>query len=260
MRFQGDFNWEYSLEIRSDGLTVEYRLHYEGLSGARNPGDVRIVMDADTSRMRGPGTDDECVIFPTDLDLSPVVLTQDNLFDPGAIDDLLVPVQVEPVAGINTIRYSVRTDRLGEWRNVELELWRDESTGAVLRSELRAAGLDPYYDAGEGLFGSDFRVEQVGPQRIEPVAGCEIDLPLPADAARLVRLPELIGFDSGAAPADVSAFYQASLAEAGWAPVAEPQLGDGAILLIYNRGELTLEVNIEADGEGSHVELIQSTE
>jgi hypothetical protein len=260
MHFQGDFVWEYVLETRSDGVAVEYRLHYEGLEAARSPGDVRLVVEADSSRMRGPGTDDECVLFPSDLDLSPVLIRQDDVLEPAAIGSRVEPAQIEPVAGINTIRYAAQADTAGGWRNVELEFWRDESTGAVLRSRLRAAGPDPYFDAGEGLLVTEFRVQQVGPQRIEPVAGCEIDLPLPADAGRLIRLPGLIGFDSPAAPEAISAFYQAALAPAGWAPAAEPQSAEGVILLVYQRGGALLEINIEAGEEGSRVELITGTE
>jgi hypothetical protein len=114
--------------------------------------------------------------------------------------------------------------------------------------------------AGEGLLLSQFHVEQVGPQTIEPITGCDIDLPLPAGATRIIKLPELVGFDSAGAPQDISAFYQAALAEGGWAPAGEPQLGDGVILLTYGRDGQSLEINIEAKNGGARVELISSTE
>jgi hypothetical protein len=260
MEFHGVFNWSYHLETRTDGRAVEYRLHLEGLSPARNPGDVRLVVEGGTSRMRGPGTDDECVLFPSEFKLGPIFLTPDDLVDPNRIGELLVPLKIESVTGADTIHYTVRAESLDEWHDLEMEIWRDESAGAVLRSELSAAGPDPYFNAGWGTLSAQFLVNQVGPQTIDPIAGCEIDLPLPADATRLVKLPGLVGFDSTAAPQETSAFYQAELAGIGWAPVAEPQVSGSVILLSYRRDKQMLEINIESSDRGAHVELLLSTE
>jgi hypothetical protein len=256
IRFEGNITWAYDLEIRSDGSAVEYRLHLDGLSPLQNPGDVRLVMQAGHSQMRGPGTDDECVLFPSDLPQGPRFLGPDELAAPGSLSDLLEPVGIEPVAGQDTIHYTVRAATLGEWREVQVDLWRDESNGAVLRHEMLAAGRDPYFAAGEGSLTSQFLVGQVGPQAIEPVAGCEIDLPLPADSTRLVKLPGLITFDSASTPEQLSAFYQAQLPASQWVPAVAPEASGGVFVLSYLRAAETLEINIEPLPAGARVELL----
>ncbi len=256
MSFAGAFDWSYYLETRTDGHAVEYRLHLEGLSAARNPGDVRVVMEDDTTRMRGPGTDDECVQFPSDLDLGPVFLTPDDLINPEGFSEPLVSVGTETVARVETIHYVLRQVSLDDWRGLEVDLWLDETSGAVLRYDLRATGPDPLFDAGDGVLSGRFLLNEVGPQTIEPIAGCESDLPLLPDATRLVRLPGLIAFESAATAADATAFYQVELVKVGWEPLVQPQVGIDAILLSYRRGGQTLEINIETGDEGVHIELL----
>jgi hypothetical protein len=116
------------------------------------------------------------------------------------------------------------------------------------------------FDAGEGVLSGRFVVDDIGPQTIEPISGCETDLPLPPDATRLVKMPGLIAFESTATPDEIVAFYQAALAEAGWVPTAGPETGVDAILLSYRHGEQTLDINIESRETGVHVELLLGEE
>ena len=83
-----------------------------------------------------------------------------------------------------------------------------------------------------------------------------IDLPLPPDATRLVRLPGLIAFDSRTGPAEIVAFYQVALAEAGWEAAREPQIDADTAILSYSRNGRTLEVEAEATTDGAHVEML----
>lgn len=256
IRFTGASEWTYHLETRTDGDLVEYSLHMEGVDVAHNPGDLRVVIENEVARMRGPGTDDECLQFPSDLALGPSFLTPDDLVDPEELREPLVQVGRETIAGAESSHYTLHQPSLGDWSDVEVDLWLGEATGAVLRYDLRATGTDPLFDAGEGVLSGQFRVTDVGPQTIDPVAGCEIDLPLPADAARLVKLPGLLAFESASTPDQTVAFYQAALAEAGWEPLAEPEVGVAAILLSYHRGRQTLQINVEPGNGGAHVELL----
>ena len=256
LSFEGSYNWRYHLETRTDGQAVEYRLHLEGLNSTRNPGDVRMVMQEDISRMRGAGTEDECVQFPSDLDLGQIFITPDNLIVPGGLTGPLKPLQQDTVALVQTTHYTLRQANLDPWRDLTVDIWRHEATGAALRYDLRAEGPDPLFDAGEGVLVGQFLVNEVGPQTIEPIAGCDIDLPLPRDAARLTKLPGLIALDSAATVSETAAFYQAELPGRGWEPVAEPQASGDAILLSYRQGAQTLDVNIEASAEGVHVALL----
>lgn len=260
MCFEGAFNWAYHLETRTDEDTVEYYLHLEGLNASRNPGDVRVVMTGDTTRMRGPGTGDECVQFPSDLDLGMAFLTPDDLVAPEALQEPLIALGAETIAGIKTTHYTLHQVSFDDWHDMEMDLWLDDVTGAVLRYDLHAAGPDPLFDAGEGVLSGKFLVNDVGPQTIEPITGCEIDLPLPPDATRLIRLPGLIAFESATTPTEIADFYQTALAETEWELLAEPQVGDDVVLLSYRRGEQMLEINVEASDKGVHVELLLSGE
>jgi hypothetical protein len=256
LSFEGTFRWGYHLETRANGRVVEYRLHLEGLEASRNPGDVRLVAQEGITRMHGPGTEDACVQFPSDLDLGPIFLTPDNLIDPDQLREPLAAVKLETVADLEAIQYTLRQASLDKWRDLTIALWRNEATGATLRYNLRAVGPDPLFGAGEGVLSGGFLVREVGPQLIEPIPGCDIDLPLPGGAARLIRLPELIAFDSAATAAETAAFYQAELAGTGWEPVAEPQMSDEAIVLSYQQDTRRLDINIETSVEGVHVELL----
>lgn len=258
--FEGAIMWRYHLETRTDGRAVEYGLHLDGLDASRNPGDVRLVAQDAINRMRGPGTDDECVQFPSELDLGPIFLTPDSLFAPDQLSEPLVAVQPETIAGTETIHYTLRQASLGKWRDLIIGLWRNESTGATLRYDLRATGADPLFEAGEGVLTGRFLVNEVGTQTIEPISGCEINLPLPNGATHLVRLPGLISFDSATAAAETAAFYQAELAKTGWEPVAEPQASGDAVVLSYRQGAQRLDINIEAKAGGVHVELLLTGE
>jgi hypothetical protein len=102
-----------------------------------------------------------------------------------------------------------------------------------------------------------FRVEELGPQTIEPITGCEIDLPVPTDARRLVRLPGLVAFDSPSEPATLVAFFQSQLPAAGWSAAAEPQSTRSSTVLSFVQAGQGLEVNIEAASTGAHVELLR---
>jgi len=252
IRFAGDYEWVYELETRTDGQAVEYNLHLEGVSDTRNPGDVRAVIEGDTGRMRGPGTGDECLQFPSDLDLGLSFLSPDDLIEPQSLQEPPTALGSETIAGVEAVHYTLSQASLEHWHDLEMDLWRDEASGAVLRYDLSVAGPDPLFDAGEGRLSWQFLVDEIGPQVIEPVAGCEVNLPLPPDAARLVKLPGLIAFESSSPPSEIVLFYQTELAEAGWEPLTEPQAGADATLLSYRSDTQTLEINIEARGDGAY--------
>lgn len=258
MSFEGDFEWVYHLETRTDGTVVEHRLHLEGLSAAHNPGDVRIVVEGDVIRMRGPGTDDECWQFPIDFEADLGLLTPDDLIPPAGFEEPLASLGTEPIAGIETLHYALSQGSLDDWRYVEVGLWLDQDTGAALRYDLNAAGPDPLFDAGQGVLTLRFLVSQVDRQTIEPIAGCEVELPFPADATDLVRLPGLIAFASPSSATEVITFYVRAMAEAGWEPLGQPESVPDGVLLSYHRDERTLQINIETTDEGAQVELLLS--
>jgi hypothetical protein len=255
MHFEGTYRWGYRLESCTDGSAMAYYLHIEGVSTPQNLGDIRVVVEGDVARMRGPATDDACVQFPSDFNLGRSFLSPDDLIPPQDLSALRA-LGVEAVARREATHYTLRQPELAGWRDVEIDVWRDNETGVTLRYNLQLAGSDPLFDAGDGLLSGQFAVDDIGPQTIEPIAGCEIDLPLPSDAARLVRMPGLIAFESTATSDATVAFYQAALAQAGWESIAEPEAGIDAVVLSYRRDGQTLDVNIEVREAGVYVELL----
>jgi hypothetical protein len=258
IRFEGTYAWSYYLESHANGGVTAYDLHIEGVEASQNPGDIRVVLESDVVRMRGPATDDACIQFPSDLNLGRSFLSPDDLIPHQEIEAALRPVGTETIDGREATHYTLRQPSLADWQDVEIDIWKDTTNGATLRYDLRAVGSDPLFDAGEGALSGRFVVRDTGPQTIEPIAGCAIDLPLPPDAARLVRMPGLVAFESAATSDEAFAFYQAALAEAGWEPLAELEAGVDAILLSYRRADETLNINIEIRGTGVYVELLLS--
>jgi hypothetical protein len=197
------------------------------------------------------------VQFPAGLNLGPSFLMPDDLIAPEQLSGALGRVGTETLEGRAAERLALRQPSLGAWREVQIEVWRDPASGAVLGYDLLASGPDPLADGGEGVLAGRFRVTEVGPQVIEPVGGCAIDLPLPADAQGLVRLPGLVAFDTPAGAEAAAAFYRGALPALGWQALAEAQGADGALVLSYQRGAATLDVHIEPGRAGARVELLQ---
>ena len=257
LRFEGDFVWRYQLESRTDQSVAEHNLHLEGVDAAVNPGDVRVVVADGTVRMRGPGTDDECIQFPGDVELGLAFLTPDDIIDPHLFAQSMIPASQDTIAGAEAIRYALRLASLNEWQNVALEVWLDRSTGAVLRYDLHASGPDPLFEAGQGTVSGQFLVREIGRQVITPIEGCDIELPLPADVAQLAKLPGgLVVFESLASVPELTRFYQDGLAEQGWEASSGPQMTGEVVLLTYRRGGETLDIRIEPRERGVQVQML----
>jgi hypothetical protein len=260
LRFDGTYSWRYRLETAVDGQVTEQQLHLEGLSEALDPGDIRAVLDPDRVSMRGPGTDDQCLSFPADPDASLSFLTPDDLFEPSAFDASLVTVGTGEVAGREATQYALSQTILDGWTDIDVHIWLDEITGAVLRYELSAQGDDPLFDAGSGLISGEFVVRDIGSQDIDPIPGCEIELPLPPEADRVTKLPGLISFEADVSSASMIVFYEVALPDEGWEELAEPQIGTDGTLLSYGRGDERLDISIEARADAIRVELWVSTQ
>lgn len=255
LRYESGSSWTYRLDIRHDGEATEYSLHIEGLPPSQNPGDVRLVTAGGVSTMRGPGTEDTCVRFPDELSLGPVFLTPDDLLPPNQLAGALTRVGSGTVAGRAATHYRMAVDGPEGWQDVQVEVWRDETNDATLRYDLQAQAPDPLFDTGSGSLTARYVVNEVGPQQIEPIAGCEIELPIPEEGMGVVKLPGLVAFEIAATREAMVDFYQSGLASAGWQPAADPLAGAGATVLSYAREGELLEVHIEESGRGVTVEL-----
>ena len=99
---------------------------------------------------------------------------------------------------------------------VRITVWIDQESEAILQIEFSARGQDPLFSAGDGEITGKFIIEEIGPQEIVPIEGCEIDIPLPEDAYDLLIFPGLIAFKTSLGPVMLDRFYQGELLPEGW--------------------------------------------
>jgi hypothetical protein len=258
LSFDCDDPWSYSIRTRASDSAVEHSLHIDGVSDARNPGDVRMVTEGGVSRMRGPGTDEECLLFPDAMNVNLSLLTPDDVLMPSAFHEPLVAIGQEAVAGRSTTHYAMLQDELDGWQDIQVGLWIDDETGSVLRYDLVASGWDPFFGAGYGRIEGSYRVESLEPQKVEPIAGCQIDYPLPDQVEGLVKLPGVVAFETALTVEDTVAFYRQALAAAGWNSEQEEASGSGAVVLSYRREGESLDVTIRGTDNGTKVELLSN--
>lgn len=256
LAFEGERSWTYRVEHRQGDEAVERTLHIEGVSDARNPGDIRMVTREQESRMRGPGTDDQCLRFPASMEMNVTFLGPDDVMPPAEFREPLVPIGVEQVAGRESVHHALLQAELGRWEQVRLGLWLQSDSGALLRYDLAASGFDPYFGAGYGTIEGLYQVLELGPQQFEPIQGCEINLPLPPSVVGLVRLPGVIAFETSMSLDETVTYYRQALEQADWQPLSEEERGSGAVVISYRRGTERLDVTLRALAQGTRVELL----
>lgn len=256
LTFEGERLWSYHLETQASQEAYAFELSMDGLTAMQDPGDVRLVHSDGTNRMRGEGTDDECVQFPDSMDIGMLFLTPDEIFDPNMLDQPMVAFEEDEVAGQEAIHYSLQQSNLLTWQDISLDLWISVDDGATLRYDLSAIGPDPLFNGGEGHLVGQFSVVEIGDQAIAPIQGCQIDFPLPEDHTQLILLPDLLAFESELKPRALADWYQSTLDEAGWSPFAGRQTTDTGFQLSYQRGTESAQIKITATDAGSQVEII----
>jgi hypothetical protein len=187
-------------------------------------------------------------------------MSPEGLLPPEELETALHMIGDDVIAGRTTSHLSLRQPEFAGWQDVEVDVWKDVETGETLRYDLHLIGVDPLFDAGRGALSGQFVMDEIGPQTIEPITGCEINLPLPSNAVQIVSMPGLISFQSTSTTEEAVAFFERALTEEGWVATHEPETGVDAVLLSFRRKGQTLDINIETIEEGVHVELLLSTE
>ena len=254
--FEGDYTWLYTLVTRYDWELTEFTLHVEGVDAVNNPGDIRLLTDGETSWMTGPGADNECYKFPSDLDLGFSFLTPDSLLLPQKVTTLLSSVGKEEIAGIQTTHYLAETDTIGSFSDLRIDLWLSEEKTA-LQYTLQAASEDPLFDAGEGHLTAQFVVNEIASQEIELITGCEISFPLPGDAMQVVRFPQMVSYETSATPEYIVNYYQTFLLEEGWV-VNDPLIDtDKGFQMSFERGDDVVILILTVERESVKVQILE---
>lgn len=247
--------WTYRLSLHRSGEVREFVLHLEGVDPAKNPGDVRLVSDGITSRMRGEGTDDLCMQFPTDMLGAPKFLLPDDLIVPAELAGQLVSAAVEDMAGAQVLRQTADHAALTGWEDVQAEVLTSLQDGKVRQVSMNAQGADALFGSGKGALSAEYKLESTEPQQIEPIAGCEVDLPLTDDAASLIIMPGMVSYETALSMNDTVAFYTGALEEQGWLKYDTTKSSQDSSVMSYRRGEESLEITIRALASGCRVQL-----
>ena len=254
--FEGDYIWSYTLVTRYDWELTEYSLNVQGVDAANNPGDIRLVTDGKTSWMTGPGADNDCYKFPSDLDLGFSFLTPDSLLLPQKVTTLLSSKGKEEIAGIQTTHYLAEAEKLGAFSDLRINLWLSEEKVALLYT-LQANGGDPLFDAGEGRLTTKFEVNEIASQEIEMVTGCEINFPLPGDAVQVVRFPQMVSYETNTTPEYIINYYQTYLLGEGWV-VDDPLIDtDTGFQMSFGRGDEVVILILTVVGESVKVQILE---
>lgn len=257
IQFSGPTNWVYQLRTRTAGSLREGNLLLQGIDKSQNPGDVRIVTDQTTTWMIGPGTDNECVQFPSNQGMDPAMIYPETLVSGADLSGMLTLAGEEKVGNKTALHYSGAGLTVGAWQDARIDVWLEKASLALVRFNMQAAGEDSFFGTGPGTLKARYEVDSFDKPTIEPVAGCEIGAPLPETASGLVRLPGMASFETTDAVDAMAAFYQAALPPQGWAESEPPAQSEGSTILSYTRGAENLEIHLEGTVEGtSKVKLI----
>jgi hypothetical protein len=257
IQFNGPVNWTYRLKTRKLAGLSEYDLHIEGISGAQNPGDIRMVTDGETTWMKGPGTDNECIQFPNGAGMDPQYLSPEELFDAKKLNSQVKLLGEEPVNGVSAQHFQQKGGAFGPWKNAEIDIWAEKSSKMLMLFTFKAQGADPFFETGSGEVSAIFATSEAGSQPIALISGCEVPVPLPETVEMYVRLPGMVSFETPTSAADLQRFYQVALPQEEWSenePVAQ---GDNATVLSYRRGAEVVQIQILPwSKNGSKVQIL----
>jgi hypothetical protein len=247
LNFEGSQDWVYKVETRYDGELIEYSLEIEGVESTKNPGDVRLVNTNGVNQMKGPGTDDLCMQFPDEMNTGVLFLSPVDVVNPDALIQNWEIQENQLYIGRQTSRYNTSQDYYYGWEDIEVTFSIDTATGAMLNYIFDTAGSDPLYGYGGGEIHGEFSVVEVGPQKIKPVEGCEIPIPIPEDAHNLIILPGVFSYETSLGPVKTDQFLAQELLNRGWGQeTAEvnDEIREG--FLTYSSETQTLTVHIQA--------------
>jgi hypothetical protein len=247
LEFDGRDDWVYQVRTRYDNSQVEYNLEITGVTTSTDPGDVRLVNLGGVNQMIGPGTDNYCVQFPDEMDTGVLFISPVDLVDPGSLSENW-RIEKEHIFLDREVEiHTANQDYYFGWENIEAEMVIDNKTGAILSYTFDAVGADPLYGNGGGKIHGEFIVDELTRQKISPIDGCEIPVPIPDDASNIVILPGLYSFNTALGPVKMDEFYDQELLIDGWG--RESALVDDSVregVLVYFSETKTLTVHIQA--------------
>ncbi len=257
IQFNGPTKWFYQIRTKKSSGLQEINLHIEGVDQAHNPGDIRMVTDGVTTWMIGEGTDNECVQYPNNLGLDPTFIYPETFIPFQDLSSIVSYLGEEQKSGKASMHFSGKNFLIGGWKDASVDLWQDKLSKTLNQLTMNASGEDPFFGTGTGMVNAHYVVDATAPTAIEPVAGCEINVPLPENAQTFIRLPGIASFESPSGTDEIIAFYLAILSEQNWAEKEAPAESEKAIMLSYQRDAEEVQIKIErTEAGGSKITLI----
>ncbi len=264
IRFEADAgpsnNWTYQLDLLFAGGALRRSLSIDGVPERLDPGDITLIRSGDTQYMTGEAVTEtaiECLIFPADVDLEASFLTPDDFVSPALLNEVLKSAGRGEGAGERGELYTFEASTLGDFTDVSGELLLSSDGGYVLRYDFSGQTVDRRFTDGQpGTLSWRFEITDLEPtESVEVPDTCQIEYPIMPDAVNLTRLPGRISYLSPSSRADVVAFYEQALPEAGWERYNFPAVTANNTLLIYARGGELLNVNIIDKDGGVEVQI-----
>jgi hypothetical protein len=257
MQFKGAKSWSYQLKTRKSPTQREISLHIEGLQGAQNPGDIRLVTDNTTTWMTGAGTDQQCVQFPNGQGMDPTFIYPESLVSLTALGNALKPEGEEQVTGLAALHFRATGAASSPWSNATIDLWQEKGSGMLRQFSMTAAGEDPFFSTGSGKLTASYTTAPLDSAAIDPVTGCEISVPLPQAISMFVRLPGMASFESKSSLEELVKFYQTTLPGQNWVEKEPPAQSQGDTVLNYQRAAEDVEIHVALNpAGGSTVKLL----
>lgn len=257
IEFEGsEYEWEYQLTTQRDDSFTEYSLNIEGLDTSEHPGSIRMVTDGESSWMIGPGTDNLCFRFPNSMEINFDYFTPDDLIASQLVDAVLKKRGVETIEGQETVHYRARKRSLAGWRNVTLDIWL-AAPDTVVHYIAHAKGDDPLFDAGFGKLGFHYVIQEIGPQEIEPITGCEINYPVPEDSYDFTRLPGLVSFESTQDVETLTRFYLEEMPLIEWIMENKIYTQDDFAMVVFQKANVEIVISITSQDDSTFVEIFE---
>lgn len=261
LEFEGQTNWVYRVDTRSDGTNIEYQLVVDGVEESLDLGDVRLVNSSGQNYMSGPATDELCFQFPDTFETEPLFLGPTEFIHLTELNPLPEETGTESILGREAVHYTASPESHLGWKNVSISFWIDPQSDAALKYEFTADGNDPLYLKGDGKLHGLFEVLEIGPQEIGAIPNCVIDFPMPDDAAGLIRFPGMLSFTTNLRPAKLDKFYTKALEPQGWTrekPQTNPKTQDKVFEYSSQNSSIIIHMvplNLNDFSEGYQVEI-----
>jgi hypothetical protein len=135
------------------------------------------------------------------------------------------------------------------------EIWIANDGGYVVKYVLDISGAESYFGPGaQGTQHMEYLLSEVGtnPEVVYP-NGCKpvLDLPAMDDATDLIRLPELLGYNTNGTAEVIFAFYEEKLIPLGWEKLSEGDPGTDLASMSFVRTDIEASAIIAVETEGN---------